>query len=76
VGPLQLSFAPLAQTSSYATDCTTLFWDTTQSRFLTRQLTPSGCLNSRLPKCVTLVVTTKDILLLCSMQYKIREDLG
>jgi len=28
--------------------------------------TPSGCLNSRLRKCVTLVVSTKGILLLCS----------
>jgi len=54
VGPLQLSFAPLGQTSSYATDYTTLFWDTPQN--LTTQLTLSGCLNSWLPKCVTLVV--------------------
>jgi len=28
--------------------------------------TQSGCLNSRLRKCVTLVVSTKGILLLCS----------
>jgi len=33
---------------------------------LTTQLTLSGCLNSWLPKCVTLVVSTKGILLLCS----------
>jgi len=33
---------------------------------LTTQLTPSGCLNKRLHKCVTLVVSTKGILLLCS----------
>jgi len=28
--------------------------------------TPTGCLNSRLRKCVTLIVSTKGILLLCS----------
>jgi len=33
---------------------------------LTTQLTPSGCLKSRLRKCVTVVVSTKGILLLCS----------
>jgi len=33
---------------------------------LTTQLTPSGYLNSRLRKCVTLVVSTRGILLLCS----------
>jgi len=36
---------------------------------LTTQLTPSGCLNSRLRKCVALViVSTKGILLLFSTE--------
>jgi len=34
--------------------------------------TQSGCLNSRLRKCVTLVVSTKRYL--AAVQYKIRED--
>jgi len=46
-----------------------LFWDNLAviaKTLLTTQLTPSVCLNSRLCKCVTLVVSTKSILLLCS----------
>jgi len=39
--------------------------------YLTTLLIPPCSLNSRLHKCVTLVVRTKGILLLCSTKYEI-----
>jgi len=46
-------------------------WDKLSSDILIiKLLTPPCCLNSRLRKCVTLVVSTKEILLLCSTKYE------
>jgi len=42
------------------------FGTTPKQTLLTTQLTPPGCLNNRLRKSITLVVSTKGIMLLCS----------